>query len=318
VLRVVVIGLGGIARAAHLPVLTEMDGVDIAGVCDTPEVLAGVRFAPRFADIGQMLDTVEPHAAFVLTPARSHAPIAKTLITRGIATFCEKPLGSTVPAARMVADLAESHRVPTMVGFNRRFAPVYRKARAALETRPATVATFQKTRRDRHYRASLDNLIHLVDLSRFFFGECAEVTAMASFDDPYWEENLIANLRFASGQLATIVGNRSCGIWTERVEFHGTGQTVTVDAPGEIRIASNDAEQVERLSPAASGFDRPIDTLGFRAQAAHFIDAVRTGTEVTENSARSALGTQELMDRILAAAGLPTADQSDPDLDVHP
>ena len=310
-LRVVVIGLGTIARIAHLPTLRELDDVDIVGLCDTAEVLAGHRFAPGFDDLEKMLGVVEPDAAFVLTPADTHAGIAEKLITRKVATFCEKPLASTVEQAQRIVQLAELHQVPVMVGFNRRFAPTYLRAKAAIDTNPATIGIFQKTRRDRYYRASLDNLIHMVDLARFFFGECTHVTAEASFDDPYWEENLSATLRFASGQIATIIGNRSCGIWTERVDLHGSGQTVTVNAPGEIRIAADDTERVEHLSPPASGFDHPIDTLGFTAQARHFLDAARAGRDVTQNNARSGLATQELMDRILAAAGLPTRDQPD-------
>jgi virulence factor len=312
-LRVVLIGLGTIARIAHLPTLRELDDVDIdidiVGLCDTPEVLARHRFAPGFDDLEKMLDTVEPDAAFVLTPAGTHVGIAEKLITRKVATFCEKPLASTVEQAQAIVQIAEDHRVPVMVGFNRRFAPAYLKAKAALDATPATIGIFQKTRRDRYYRASLDNLIHMVDLARFFFGECTHVTAEAAFDDPYWEENLSATLRFASGQIATVIGNRSCGIWTERVDLHGGGQTISVNAPDEIRIAADDTERVEHLSPAASGFDQPIDALGFTAQTRHFLDAARTGRDVTQNSARSGLATQELMDRILAAAGLPTSDQ---------
>ncbi|TDO50144.1 virulence factor [Kribbella sp. VKM Ac-2527] len=308
-LRVAVIGLGTIARIAHLPTLHELDDVEIVGLCDTPEVLARHRFAPGFDDVEKLLEAVEPDAAFVLTPADTHLDLASKLITRGVATFCEKPLASTVEEARRIAQLAELHHVPVMVGFNRRFAPTYLKAKAALDTTPATIGIFQKTRRDRYYRASLDNLIHMIDLARFFFGECAHVTAEATFDDPYWEENLSATLRFDSGQLATIIGNRSCGIWTERVDLHGNGQTITVNAPSEIRIAADDTERVEQLSPAASGFDHPIDALGFAAQTRHFLAAARAGHDVTQNNARNGLATQELMDRILTAAGLPTHDQ---------
>ena len=308
-LRVVVIGLGTIARIAHLPTLRDLDDVDIVGLCDTSEVLARHRFAPGFDDLEMMLGKVEPDAAFVLTPAGTHDDIAEKLITRKVATFCEKPLASTVEQARGIVRLAELNQVPVMVGFNRRFAPAYLKAKTAITTTPATIGILQKTRRDRYYRASLDNLIHMVDLARFFFGECTHVTAEASFDDPYWEENLAATLRFDSGQIATIIGNRSCGIWTERVDLHGNGQTVTVNAPGEIRIAAGDTERVEQLAPAASGFDRPIDTLGFTAQTRHFLDSVRAGHDVTQNNARSGLATQELMDRILMAAGLPIHDQ---------
>ncbi|MEU4293072.1 Gfo/Idh/MocA family oxidoreductase [Kribbella sp. NPDC026596] len=198
--------------------------------------------------------------------------------------------------------------MPFLVGYNRRFAPVYRRAKELLADRPATLATFQKTRRERFYRASLDNLIHMVDLARFYFGEPDDVTAVATYDDPFWEENLSATLRFPRGRIATVIGNRSSGIWSERVDLYGAGQTITVNAPGEIVVATEDIEHVERRSPAASGYDDPVDALGFTAQTEHFLTAVRRRGTITENTAASALATQELMERILAAAGLPVDD----------
>lgn len=306
--RVAVIGIGGIARIGHLPVLLERDDVTIVAVCDRPEIIAGNPYAPGFADVEELVDTVRVDAAYVLTPARSHLPIVRALLERGVPSLCEKPLASDVDEARTLVELSASTGVPLMVGFNRRFAPMYRRAKEALREHPATMATFQKTRRDRFYRASLDNLIHMVDLARFYFGEPMGLTAVGGFDDPYWEENLSATLRFGGGQIVNLMGNRSCGIWLERADFYGGGQTVTVNAPGEIRIARADVERVEQLSPPTSGFQRPTDALGFTAQTAHFIDAVRNGVPVAENDAASALATQELMDRILAAAGLPVQD----------
>lgn len=310
-LGVAVIGLGTIARITHLPILRDRDDVEIVAVCDRPEILTAHPYAPGFTDVESMLDQVTPDAAYVLTPAISHGSIVRALLHRRIPTFCEKPLASTAGEARALADLAEAAEVPFLVGYNRRFAPVYQRAKDLLVHRPATLATFQKTRRERFYRASLDNLIHMVDLARFYFGEPDEVTAVAAFDDPFWEENLSATLRFPGGQIVNVIGNRSSGIWSERVDLYGGGQTITVNAPGEIVIATDDIERVERRSPAASGYDDPVDALGFTAQTEHFLAAVQGRGRITENSAASALATQELMERILATAGLPVADHHD-------
>src|SRR5262249_13130056 len=85
--RVAVIGLGGIARMAHLPVLRELDDVQIAAVCDRTEVLAGHPYAPGYTDVDQLLDAGTPDAAYVLTPVRSHAPIVRALLGQGVPTF---------------------------------------------------------------------------------------------------------------------------------------------------------------------------------------------------------------------------------------
>ncbi|PZF86245.1 Gfo/Idh/MocA family oxidoreductase [Jiangella anatolica] len=309
VLRVALVGVGGIARIAHLPTLAERRDVEVVAVADPSEAARARHSAiPGFADVHELLAGTEVDAALVLAPEQHHVELVTALVERRVPVLCEKPLAPSLREARLLRDLAAERGTPLMVGFNRRFAPVYVRAKAALVDHPASVGVFEKTRPERGYRGSAENLVHMVDLARFFFGECVGVSARAVFDDPYWEDSLTALLEFEGGQLVTVIGNRSTGVWTERVSLHGGGQSVTVQAPDEVSVATGGEERVHRQTRATSGFAAPIHTLGFAAQADHFFAAVRSGVEITQNDASSAVRTQELMDRILSCAGLPTAD----------
>lgn len=308
-LRIAVVGLGGVANNAHLPVIAARDDVELVAAADpSPRALARHPNMLHFTGVPELLGGASFDAVLVLAPEQLHAQIVRPFLERGIAVFCEKPLAPSLAEAQELHDLAECTGTTLMVGFNRRFAPVYVKAKAALIDRPASVGVFEKAKSERGFRGSVENLIHMVDLARFFFGECLEVAAHADYDDPYREESLSAMLRFEGGRVATVIGNRSTGVWTERVAFHGGGQTVTVHAPDEVTVAVGGEERTVRQTPAASGFTSAAVSLGFADQAEHFFSAVRRGAPVTQNDATSALRTQELMDRILRVAGLPVED----------
>jgi virulence factor len=318
-MRVAVVGLGTIARDAHLPVLRGRDDIEIAAVCDPdPERGARVPGVAQYADVDEMIaDGAAVDAALVLTPEHLHAAVVAQLLTAGVPTFCEKPLAPSAREANELAAVAERTGVPLMVGYNRRFAPVYVSARAEIGDPAITVGIFEKCVLGRGYRGSVENLVHMVDLARFFFGEATRVEAHAQFDDPYREHSLSAMVTFDSGATALILGHRGTGVWTERVAVHGDGNRIVVEPPDSLALARHSRETVTLQSTVRHGFSSPVETLGFAAQAEHFFAAARGDGILTQNDAVSAARTQELMERILEAAGLPLQDtRAEPALGV--
>jgi len=86
-----------------------------------------------------------------------------------------------------------------MIGFNRRFAPVYRKAKEIYKDQAPDVIVAQKNRPASEYRATLENAIHMVDLMRYLSGECVSVEAHSIFTDPCYETLCTAQLQFENG-----------------------------------------------------------------------------------------------------------------------
>ena len=148
-IRIAVVGLGTVARAVHLPLLSRRtDLFDIAGVCDlSTAALAtvGERFGVparcRFNDLEQMLDGVEADAVAVLTSG-SHTATVLSVLDRGMAVLCEKPLATTRREADAMAAAVGGRNDRLMLGYMKLYDPAVRRAAellAAGHTRAADV-----------------------------------------------------------------------------------------------------------------------------------------------------------------------------------
>ena len=210
-------------------------------------------------------------------------------------------------AEALVAQAARAGRV-LMVGFNRRYAPVYVAAREAFAERRPEACLALKNRPGTEYRATLENAIHMVDLLRWFCGEAVDVHGRAAFTDPYRETTAAATLRFDSGALAVLLANRSTSHWVERLEVFGHGRSAVVEAPDRVSLGQDGQARVTEMTPIHMGWAHVADKLGFRQELEHFVECVRTRAE-PRTSGADAVRTQALMDRLLQAMGLPLEDQ---------
>lgn len=307
-IRVGVIGLGSIAHIAQLPILASMDQVEITAVMSQTLAKAervGAKFGAKRAvsSLNEMIDA-GIDCAFILTPKQVHAEQAIPLLRAGIDVFCEKPLATTLGESESMVNVAEQTGRLLMCGFNRRYAPVYSKAKAAYGERVPHAVFAEKNRPQTEYRATLENAIHMIDLMRWYCGECDEVEAHSEFTDPYYESLATAQLRFRSGAIGLLLASRSAGQWVERMELYGHSQSVWVESPDSIRVVDNEKETTVAMTPLAMGWAKVEDKLGFRQSVEHFIECVATRKQPLTNGI-DALKTHELMHRILQKAGLP-------------
>jgi UDP-N-acetylglucosamine 3-dehydrogenase len=135
-IRVGVIGLG--FGAVHARVLSEMDGVSLAAVCDRDKTrLAAVirgRTAHRYTDYREMFRSERLDAAIVAVPTRLHEEVALAAIDAGAAVLVEKPLAATLAEGYRLAEAAAKAGIPLMAGHIERFSP------AIVETRRRVTA----------------------------------------------------------------------------------------------------------------------------------------------------------------------------------
>ena len=313
-LRVGLVGAGVIGQLAHLPVLARRADVRITGlVTADPELTAeNLRRWPIAAGYGSLTEMISDgnvDAVLVLTPKQLHAPFVLEALEAGLDVFSEKPLASTLSEAGQVVAAAERARGILMVGFNRRYAEVYRTARAAFgDGRPRFVVG-QKHRIGSEYRATLENGIHMVDLLRWFCGEAVDVQAHSWAPDPYREEGAAALIRFDTGSTAVLAAARCAGEWDERLDAYGDFSTVRVLAPDQVTVVRDGVSAVTEMRPRAAGWADITETAGFAPCLDHFLHCVRTRTDPLTTAAE-AYRSQELMEAVLAAAGLPTEDRA--------
>jgi predicted dehydrogenase len=127
-LRVGIVGAGSWARQAHVPGFQRCPGADVVAICD-PDLIRAEAVAAK-ADIPQVFPSIAAMTAAtdldlisIVTPDDSHLADVRVALGVGAHILCEKPLATTLPAARELAALADAAGVHTRVGFVMRFAP---------------------------------------------------------------------------------------------------------------------------------------------------------------------------------------------------
>ncbi len=294
-----VIGLGSIARKAHLPVLAVHPQVEIVGLASrtgarVDDLAAQYRLNLQARTFDEVL-AARPDAAYLLSATAAHAEQATALLKAGIPLFMEKPLANTLPEAeQIVAGATETGRL-LMVGFNRRFAPAYRKAKAlfAEAGRQIELVVIQKHRGGDKSNWSLrqkvmDDTIHIIDLGRFFGGSVLR-TALA-------RDGLVA-AQLEGEALVQLSQTYGAGSDVERVELHGGGLSVIVEQMERLIIREGG---VERVEPLFGSWVSTLERRGIAAELEHFLTCLRTGAQ-PETSGAEALATQRLAEEILAA-----------------
>jgi predicted dehydrogenase/threonine dehydrogenase-like Zn-dependent dehydrogenase len=141
------VGAGNYASSMLLPHLTERADVRLRHVVTT-SALSGANarrtfgFAAASTDLDDVLSDEDIDAVFVVTRHSTHADLAARALRAGKAVFVEKPLALSEAELGTVLDaIAETGNDRLQVGFNRRFAPLLRAAKAEFGTRvgPASV-----------------------------------------------------------------------------------------------------------------------------------------------------------------------------------
>jgi myo-inositol 2-dehydrogenase / D-chiro-inositol 1-dehydrogenase len=150
--RLGIIGLGTVAQAVHLPLLSRhRDRFEVTAVCDLSAGLAAVvteRFglgaAERCRAAEELLDGGRVDAVLVLSSG-SHGEVAGTALARGVAVFCEKPLAYTLSEADELARLSERTGAPLQLGYMKLYDPAVRRAVRELAALDLTLRSVEVT-----------------------------------------------------------------------------------------------------------------------------------------------------------------------------
>jgi predicted dehydrogenase len=124
---IVVIGAGGIVRAAHLPAY-EKAGFPVIGLMDQDREKAATLAAERriphsFSSVAEAVGFAPPDAIFdVAVPASQLVHILPQL-PDGATVLIQKPMGETLQEARIIRDLCRSKGFTAAVNFSLRYSP---------------------------------------------------------------------------------------------------------------------------------------------------------------------------------------------------
>lgn len=127
-MKIAIIGLGDIAQKAYLPILTQLENVELVFCTRNQGTLMRLAKQYRVKSVFQdyrMLNKQNIDAVMIHSSTTSHPMIASYFLEQGIATFVDKPLADNAFDCETLYELAEKRNVPLYMGFNRRFIPLY-------------------------------------------------------------------------------------------------------------------------------------------------------------------------------------------------
>ena len=313
--RLALIGAGGMANGVHYPSLAEMPDVELAALCDLDErkleeTADFFDVKKRYTDYRKMLDQVKCDAVYALMPPHHVFDVAVDVLKRGHNLFVEKPPGVTSFQARTLAAHARANKCLTMVGFNRRFAPLHVLAKKIVEKKAPVnqvKVAFHKFAPDPYYYDGVIDIIHCdaihaVDTLRWLGGEVAGLSSTVSSFDKDFPVAFNAVMRFEGGALGILSTNWRTGRRYLGVEIHAPGASAYVETEVKASIyVDNDTEGTHYEAFEVAESSEPRFVGGYYGENRHFIDCVKSGRQPSTNFADAAK-TMELADRICAAA----------------
>jgi predicted dehydrogenase/threonine dehydrogenase-like Zn-dependent dehydrogenase len=226
-------------------------------------------------------------AVVIATRHDQHAPLVLEALRAGKAVFTEKPLCIKAEELSELCAFAAENGPPRLaVGFNRRFAPLAREARAFFADReePLSIAyrvnagTFPPETWVFDPQVGGGRLIgegcHFVDMICFLAGALpsrihAERIASPGESAPN-RDSVLLSLRLSDGSVGTLhyLANGDPSLPKEYVEIFGAQRTALLDNFRSLTTHRSNRRRKHRLMNQQKGFDQ---------ETAAFVDALRTG-----------------------------------------
>ncbi|WP_291415644.1 Gfo/Idh/MocA family oxidoreductase [Actinophytocola sp.] len=130
--RAAIIGTGFMARVHARAVRAaggRVVGVVGSSLHRAETALPDVGAERAFADLADLMDTVDVDVVHVCTPNHLHAPLVHTALAAGAHVVCEKPLATDSATAAAMTEAARATGRVAVVPFVYRFHPMVREAR---------------------------------------------------------------------------------------------------------------------------------------------------------------------------------------------
>lgn len=295
-LKVAVVGLGGIAQKAYLPVFAEMENIEVHLYTRNAQKLKHLSEKYRFDHYHQSINSMIEsgiNAAFVHSSTASHPEVIRTFLSHNIPVYVDKPIADNLEEVEELTRLAAEKNTILMTGFNRRYAPKYQELKALSDK---NMIVMQKNRVAQAGEARTfiyDDFIHVIDTIRFLLD--AKIDQVNVF--PVWQKELLSSITVqisAGDKVATAIMNRDSGVNEERLAVMTPGAKYEVENVTKTHIYEGTTERFERFGD----WETTLYKRGFVPIIQAFLTAVRNG-EKAPISEEDALQTHQLAEQIL-------------------
>jgi myo-inositol 2-dehydrogenase/D-chiro-inositol 1-dehydrogenase len=295
-LRLAVVGVGRMG-AFHARTLAQSVHLDVVAVADTfadnATALATELDIDFFASPQALLDYGGVEAWLIATPTLSHPAMVRMALDAGLHVLCEKPLALDPTVSAELETLAVQAERLLQVGFWRRFAPPWARAKELVDAgaigRPVMMRLSQWDADpppasfcdpETSGGLAIDCGVHEFDLAEWMTGLRVETVSARNLPlvDPRIGavgdvDNLVAVLDLTGGAVATVDLSRNCRYGDDvRTEILGDSGAMFIDLLPTSRTRLATAAGIEVV--AGSETEDAISA-GVLAQADAFARAVR-------------------------------------------
>lgn len=301
------IGLLGAGRigAFHAATLAGLARVGTITLWDPRQHVASAvagQVGARVAASAEALLDERLDALLICSSSTTHEELLTASVHRGVPTFCEKPVATTIDAAARLLELVESSEVPVTVGFQRRSDPAYEALRdRVMAGSLGTLYLARLVSSDEapppagHLATSgglfVDQGVHDFDILRYVTGQeivevyasGAALTGADGFETAGDIDTAVTVLTLSGGTVASLTSSR-----------HGaTGYDVSFELAGSLGIASVGTPTREhRADGVTETYANATGSLArfagaYRAELTRFLDHVE-GTAPNPCSVRDA------------------------------
>lgn len=310
-LRVGIIGLGrlGSRHARHLAF--EISGEYLVAACALDDdQLAWAReklgVPNTYKDYKEMINKENLDAIFIVTPTPLHPEMTIYALNHGLHVFCEKPLSTKLEdLPEMVKCIKDHPNQLTQIGFMRRYDDSLNYAKKLVDEgklghilylRSYGIDPISGMKSFMNFATNADSggpfvdmNIHDIDLIRWFTGsEPVQVyglvhnIAAPELNKIHDYETGVAQLKLASGAIATVVAGRSAAHGNQ-VEFEIMGDKGWIrvgEHPEKNYVTIFDNEGVVR--PSIQSFGERFNK-AFIDEVQDFINNIKTGSKPRSN-----------------------------------
>lgn len=297
-MKIVIIGIGDIAKKAYLPVLSTREDVELVLCTRNEETLKEVsrkyKIEKTYTSIDELIENEKDlDGALVSTHTIAHFKIAKKLIENKINVYIDKPLSYYYEEADEIVKLAKENNVVAMVGFNRRFAP---RVKELKEKGKADIIVIQKNRG--HEAADIrdfvvQDYVHVVDTLRFLSGEEVIDMDINFKGTPESLENVVVTLK-TKNTTAIGIMNRVSGITEENIDYMVKGKKYIVEELVDLLELTTESKSKITFGP----WETTLEKRGFYNIIDEFITSIREGREPNPSLEDSKI-THEICEKIV-------------------
>jgi predicted dehydrogenase len=332
--RLGVIGLGMMGKI-HVEKASQIDDCEIIAICDIDPSTKGLSEKlgiKSYHDHIEMLDSERLDGVIISLSNELHETIGIDCAKKGLDILMEKPIASSVKAAKKLINSVNKNKVRMLVAHQRRFNSKINVAREIIQAGDlgemvviSVIGCMHKP--DKYFLDGLwrkkkisgglvlINMIHEIDVLRYTFGEIERVYAEVSNKIRKFEveDSVSVTIRFKEGALATILMSDTVpSMWGydcnmgeipifykikgEAYTFMGTKGSLIV--PGMKKVYYPDSSMVGWQHPLKIDNIKVDIKDPYIQQLKHFCNVVK-GKEDPRTSGEDALKTLEVTMAIL-------------------